>query len=462
MADKKVSQETDLGLAGIDGTVEYRVIKSGGTYRQKYSDLFSYINSHLPSPTIPTLQQVLDNNHDLLNGVVQIGTTAGGTSPGAGQISIGTSALNVTSIGSVGIGVNAGVGSGGTRNTIIGYNAGLGLQGTGGNVVIGESSGGSAAHAASVILGQGVGAFSAGTASIFIGGGAGDYSGAGLSPAPSNNIFLGPNAGAGTAATHNLGNYNIAIGQQSLYNNDDATRNNIIALGYRSGYSTGHALPGGTNSIYIGEESGMNSGGNNMVALGYQAGRDTNSTNLIAIGNTAASATSGTNVIAIGAGALAGGSTGDRLIAIGNDAANAGASDNTIAIGITAMRNADAGGVVAIGTGSMEGFNGGSNANCVAVGHDTGRSSDAVAVGCVYVGAGAGRNNRARDVIALGTSAGISNPSEGEFILASTHIRTFGSPLDASNYYSALTLSPNQTYIYIDTGDDNTLKVYRT
>ena len=459
MADKKVSQETDLGLAGIDGTVEYRVIKSGGTYRQKYSDLFTYINGQL---RIPTLQEVLDNNHSLTNGIVQIGTTAGGTSPGAGQISIGTSALNVTSIGSVGIGVNAGVGSGGLRNVLIGNSAGGGLQGTGGNIVIGDNSGSGANHASSIVLGTSTATSSSGTNSIFIGSSAGNYSGAGLAPAPINNIFLGPNAGGGNASTHNLGYNNIAIGQDSLYNNDDNTRNNIIALGNKSGYSTGHALPGGTNSIYMGEESGMNSGGNYMVALGYQAGRDTNSNNLIAIGNTAASATSGTNVVAIGAGALAGGSTGDNLIAIGNNTANAGASDNTIAIGTAAMRSADAGGVVAIGTGSMEGFDGGPNANCVAVGHDTGRSSDAIATGCVYVGTGAGRSNTARDVIALGTNAGLSNPTEGEFILASTHIRAFGSPLDASNYYSALTLSPNQTYIYIDTGDDNTLKVYRT
>jgi len=96
MADLKVSQEVDLGLAGIDGTVEYRVIKGSNTYKQSYADLFTYINSNV------TLQQVLDNNHDLVDGNFFAGTSAGYSNTGASVNAFG----NVAGFSNEGSNVN--------------------------------------------------------------------------------------------------------------------------------------------------------------------------------------------------------------------------------------------------------------------------------------------------------------------------------------------------------------------
>jgi hypothetical protein len=86
MADLKVSQEVDLGLAGIDGTVEYRVIKGSNTYKQSYADLFSYINSNV---TTPTLQEVTDVGNTTTNAI--LGTTFIAVNGGVAGASISSS-----------------------------------------------------------------------------------------------------------------------------------------------------------------------------------------------------------------------------------------------------------------------------------------------------------------------------------------------------------------------------------
>ena len=463
MADKKVSQETDLGLAGIDGTVEYRVIKSGGTYKQKYSDLFSYINSHLPSPSIPTLQQVLDNNHDLTSGIVKIGTLAGDSSGSSlNLIAIGGEALNSGGGpgGSIGIGFRAGMSSSIGKGIIIGNQTGMGASGVD-TVILGNTAAGGSVENSSVILGSGA-ISSVGTKNIYFGAKTGDYSGYGLStPGTLSNIFIGEEAGSSAVAPGNLGNYNIALGYQALYTNDDPSRSNIVAIGNQAGFSTGHALPGGADSVYVGTGSGKNAGGDYTTAIGYQAGIDSNSANLVAIGKLAGEGSTHENSILIGESAGAEGSGAD-VVVIGAIANNNNVEDKVIAIGSGALNSSNVGTVIAIGTNAMGNTSQGANSNVVAIGDRAGSSSEPIATNCIYIGSNAGRNNATKDVIAIGTNAGDSNPSNSEFILASSCIRTFSSSLDAANYYSGLTLSAGQTYIYIDTGDDNALKVYQT
>lgn len=74
----------------------------------------------------PTLQQVLDNNHDLLNGINLQGTLAGDTQTGVNINAFGDSAAyQNTGNGVNAIGANAGYTNTGSYVTIIGENAGI-------------------------------------------------------------------------------------------------------------------------------------------------------------------------------------------------------------------------------------------------------------------------------------------------------------------------------------------------
>lgn len=120
MADLKVSQEVDLGFAGIDGSVEFRVIKGGLTYRQSYADLFSYIGIGV------TLQKVVDNDRTLVDNILLLGTDAGVWQTGTNLVGIGQEAGS----GQFGIennliGFQAGKDSGGSWVSAMGYQAGL-------------------------------------------------------------------------------------------------------------------------------------------------------------------------------------------------------------------------------------------------------------------------------------------------------------------------------------------------
>ena len=359
MADKKVSQETDLGLAGIDGTVEYRVIKSGGTYRQKYSDLFSYINSH---SSIPTLQQVLDNNHDLLNGIVKIGTLAGdGSSSAVNLISIGNGALQNSSgpAGTIGIGPQAGLSSSIGKGVIIGFQTGNGASGLN-TVILGNSAGFNAIEGDSIILGYNAGYRTCGTGNTYIGEGAGNYSGYGLlAPGVLHNVFIGHDAGGTASTAGNLGNYNIAIGEEALYNNDNPNRSNIVALGNQAGYSVGHSIGDALNSVYIGNQAGYNASGGSMVALGNGACAGSQSEYLIGLGDSAAAGSTSSYTIGIG-GNAASNTSGNRIIAIGQDVATNFNKNDVIGIGVgalTSMQNDSLGNVIAIGSFALSGIN---------------------------------------------------------------------------------------------------------
>jgi co-chaperonin GroES (HSP10) len=454
MADKKVSQETDLGLAGIDGTVEYRVIKSGGTYKQKYSDLFSYIASNT---TIPTLQQVLDYNHDLspdnfwagtvagagvtTNHNVGIGEYAGYNNNGGGSISIGyaAGALNNNSSNVVAIGYAAlnsanlvggaiAVGNGALKSSNGGDSIGIGNAALQYNdsqysIGIGYTAGSQNTKAYSLMMGYHSGDTNKGDELISIG------KNAGFTNQGNNVISIGSNAGnanlgnnliaIGTDAANNSGagfiqsgEYNIAVGYQALYNNDDPSRSYVVAIGNKAGYTTGHTLGGGQNSVYVGSQAGQDSSGIFNVHLGSGAGANSISDVLIAIGANAGQGVGGNSNIVIGSNAgdvtgndniaighesLAGGSTRSRQIVIGNRASNNTNLGYTIGIGNDVLKDAQASNTdpsefhtIAIGDHVLEtstdinnsiyigdtagsfndnGGSGGTNANNVVIGH---------------------------------------------------------------------------------------------
>lgn len=379
MADKKVSQETDLGFAGIDGTVEYRVIKGAGTYRQKYQDLFDYITTVLKY--IPDLDTVITQGHDMPNGLIPIGTDALVSNTGATNvIGIGTSAAKGNNKADViALGADSLFQNTGQKAIGIGYQAGMNNTGND-NIAIGYQSG--------QVLGA-------------------DIISIGTNAAKLNTLDNVIAIGSGSAATSTIGDA-IGIGKSALDSATSGATSNVVAIGHRAGQTMS---------------------GDDVIALGYQA---------------------------------ASGTDGSRLIAIGTGANKNNDESDSVAIGNSALEGSNVGDTVAIGTGAMSNTGQGTDANVIAIGTSAGQSSDPVAIDCVYIGVNAGRNNANRNVIAIGTNAGLSNPSDGEFILASACIRIFSDPTQAASYYSGLTLSSGQTYIYIDQSDDNALKVYQT
>lgn len=141
-------------------------------------------------PVIPTLQQVLDYNHDLADGFVFIGTGAGDSNTGVlNVIGIGTDAANNNGADHiVAIGISAGDGNLGENNVFIGRTAGFDNTG------------------------EFIDAIGYQTASY----NSGDYISA-----------MGPGA-----ANNNTGNQVVAIGFNSAINN---TGDDVIAIGSNAG-----------------------------------------------------------------------------------------------------------------------------------------------------------------------------------------------------------------------------------
>ena len=107
----------------------------------------------LPPAGASTLQEVLDNNHDLVDGNNFQGTGAGLDNTGIQVIAIGTDAGNTnTADNIICIGHGAGVGNSGTNSIIIGSDAGNSNLSTR-CVIIGHSAGSNNEGVNSVILG---------------------------------------------------------------------------------------------------------------------------------------------------------------------------------------------------------------------------------------------------------------------------------------------------------------------
>ena len=184
---------------------------------------------------IPTLQQVQDFNHDLVNGVFNAGTDAGDFNTGVNQVAIGQEAGiynegdNQNALGGL-----AGAGNTGDNQNAMGYNAGL------------------------------------------------------------NNQGVNQNAFGNQAGAEQRGDNHNAFGESAGYDNSGDDQN---ALGYKAGYANqglnqnAFGLGAGENNTGIsqnafGEGAGANNTGDNVNAFGNGAGIDNtfNNVNLFGIG----------------------------------------------------------------------------------------------------------------------------------------------------------------------------------
>jgi hypothetical protein len=249
-------------------------------------------------PCFCTLQNVIDNNHDMLNGIITIGTLAGDGNTGTPEV--------------IGIGGEA------ARNNTGDYVIGVGYLAAKGNT------------------GDNVTAVGAGAA----GNNTGDYV-----------------AAFDNACTGNTGNYVVGIGFQA---SDGNSGNNVVGIGYEAANNNSglnvtavgnQAGKGNTQdgNTFIGNTAGITNTGLGVTAIGNTAGKDnvgdyctfvgegagyeqTGVSTITAIGVSAAFQNSGTEVTALGD-AAAYSNTGDRVIAIGASAGTSNVGDDVLVFG---------------------------------------------------------------------------------------------------------------------------------
>lgn len=150
------------------------------------------------------------------------------------------------------------------------------------------------------------------------------------------------NIGIGYQALYkNTGNFNVAIGSNTLNNATTNTGNNV-AIGFDvMSQAVASAVEG--DNIAIGHSCGRNIAGNNNIVLGRGALNKACGNYNIAMSMNAAQLVTGSDVIAIGRQALYNATTGSGNIAIGALAGNnVGTASNVICIG-SKGQNADNG-----------------------------------------------------------------------------------------------------------------------
>jgi hypothetical protein len=139
-------------------------------YLNRSLDTFAEaLTPFLPPAGASTLQEVLDNNHDLVDGNNFQGTSAGLDSTGTNVIAIGTGAgAYNTGDSNIFIGNDAGAGNTGVNNIMIGPDAGNTNSSTR-CIIIGNSAGTSNQGVNSIILGYEAGQANAISGSFIIG-----------------------------------------------------------------------------------------------------------------------------------------------------------------------------------------------------------------------------------------------------------------------------------------------------
>jgi len=285
LIDGTYNHTNNIYFPDASGTLLLDAPADGSTYARK-DNVWEVIGSGVT----PTLQQVLDFNHDLLNGNNFQGTGAGIGNTGNYVIALGTNAAQsngggnyVVAIGNASLVSNIGSDVVGIGNTPLFFNSG--------NSVVG--------------IGSGAGQYNSGTSVVLIG------SNAGLS---------------------NISSYFVAIGDSAGSN--DSSPSNSVSIGNQAGqYNSG----GG--SIIIGGSAGSNNSGGGSILLGNGAGQGNSGINFISIGENSGTSNTGNYSIAIGAAALLG-NTSDNTIAIGYNAGSFGNANDTYLFGNNAYPTA--------------------------------------------------------------------------------------------------------------------------
>jgi hypothetical protein len=186
----------------------------------------------------PTLQQVLDFNHDLVDGIFNAGTGAGN----------GNTAINQNAIGP-----NAGAANTGNYQNAMGESAGQNNIGAHQNV-LGQSAGEENQADYQNAFGNFAGSRNEGIHQNAMGLFAGR-----------RNVAVNQNAFGSEAGFDNSGENQNAFGNQAGYQNTGSEQN---AFGIRAGQNNT-----GNNQNALGSRSGLDNSGNELNAMGESAGR---------------------------------------------------------------------------------------------------------------------------------------------------------------------------------------------
>lgn len=292
---------------------------------------------YITSVVAPTLQEVLDNNHDLLNGNNFQGTGAGLGNTGTNIIAIGTNAAqNNQRINVIAIGENAGKDVVGTSGGLlaIGYSAAINNSG-GAVIAIGATSAQNNTGDIVTAINGAVG--NSGTNIITIGGA--NYNTGTLVCAIGSN-----------SAGNNTGSYVDAFGSGSANNN---TANQVIAIGRNSCENNT-----GPQTTALGSYSGYNNSGYGVTAIGNGSANENTGNAITAVGTNSAYNNTGNLISAFGRNALEY-NTGDNVLAFGEYAGSSNAlSGMTIISNSVLPSYADftaASAAINIGTGASYG-----------------------------------------------------------------------------------------------------------
>ena len=349
---------------------------------------------------IPTLQQVQDNNHDLVDGIFTVGTLAGQSSTGTSQNFLGYGAgFENTGTGVNALGYAAGVRNAGGYQNALGEQAGyentainqnaLGFQAGQGNSSDNQNALGSQAGYANSGSSQNALGFLAG------------YENAG-----DNQNALGFNAGF-----YNAGAYQNALGENAGYENQGDNQN---ALGFNAGYGNSS-----DNQNAFGYEAGQGNSSINQNVMGNFAGGNNTGDNQNSFGQSAGAEQRGESQNALGY--FAGyDNAGNYQNALGYQAGVGNSSDNQNAMGFQA--GAENQGFNQNAFGYQAGYeNAGDNVNAFGGGaglQNTGDNqnlfgesagSEQIGESQNAMGYFAGYRNQGDNVNALGFNAGFEN-----------------------------------------------------
>lgn len=345
-------------------------------------------------PCFCTLQNVIDNDHDLVNGNAKIGTNAGEAMVGA--------PTNV-----VAIGTDAAYLNGGNHVYALGNSAAY--NNTGDNVVA---------------IGYGSAKDNTGDNCY----GLGDDS---INDNDGDNVI-----GIGEHAAYlNTGDYTIAIGQDSANNNTGA---NTTAIGFEAARDNT-----GVNIVAIGQQSCHTNTGFGVTAVGHNSGFQNTGNDVAGIGFGAASQNTGSIVTALGS-SSAFSNTGQRVVALGSYAAQNNTGDFVVGINEGAASQNTGTHVFAAGYGAALQNIGN---NVIGIGFDAANQNTGSNV--IALGNNAADGNTAQYVIALGNSAGVGNTVGNTTVIANDYLQSFVNFAAATVVYNPLSVPPG-TYLYHD------------
>ena len=430
--------------------------------RLQYDSIFGlvWVENGRSTTQIPAvgLQQVIDYNHDLINGVNYQGTAALAGNTGINASGFGTQAGVSNTGNDVNFfGLQAGYQN--TGNNVNGIGASTALGNIGSDVIaIGNASG--FYNEGSDVIAMGVSAASQNIASKVIALGmyaaqssSGDYGNHIGFYAGANNVGIYTNAIGSQAGQYNTGNYLVALGAQAGYQN---TAFGLIGIGASAG-----AQNHGDYSIAIGNSVGVNNTGNYSITMGSAGGGNNTGSQLIAMGYATAGNNTGDYVTAFGH-FTANNNTGGGVIAMGYYASAENHGNNINSLGDRAAQNNIGNNVNAFGTLTAENNTKDDiNVFGYATGlNNTGQALNGFGYYCGEQNSGdnvnamghtAAQGNTGSHVNAFGYAAGNANGITGATIFSNASLPSY---LDYATASASITVgagaSSGSTYLYHD------------